>query len=727
MGANNGGIEGGVATGDVTSTGEAIGGLVGKNQGRVRWAVASGNVSGGSQVGGLAGHSANPIMASRASGTVTASGDMVGGLVGRNWNTIGGSFATGGVTGVNSVGGLVGNHAGTIAATYASGSVTGSGNAVGGLVGFAAKGTSADSVSNTTASYATGAVGGTGTNIGGFAGVAETATDAALNASFTNNYWDTGTSGRSIGVASDDTDSSGAIDGSETATAGVTGKTSAELQAPTDYGGIFADWNVVLTGPTAHSSGPWDFGGSSDYPVLRGPTEPPSFPSGTASLSLAEEPAPGLSVGSPVSATDGDGDTLSYKLVGSDAVHFSVDAGTGQVLTKTYLDYENPSDANRDNTYQFMVQASDDKVVAFRKASVQVTDATDNVSPPTITGSSAVDFAENGTGAVATYTVNDPENAETVWLPLEGADRRRLEISSGGALRFLEPPNHERPRDAGGNNEYEVTIKVSDGKFTATLEITVTVTNVDEPPVIRGVNDIETNENFAHFNASFAATDPEGATTTFSWSLSGTDADDFNIDSSASTVTFKNVPDFEAPTDANTDSIYLLTVQADDGTSSDLGTFDVTITVVGVDEPPVISGPRSEEVEENSTQVIGTYSASDPEGDQVGELELSGADSGSFELNSGVLSLVEELDYEDPKDAGENNTYVVTIGVLSGTLRTTIQVTVTVTGVNEAPTILGHDQILFQERSSTRCVARYQTSDPENDPDQLAQPVGDGR
>ena len=248
-------------------------------------------------------------------------------------------------------------HAGTITATYASGSVTGSGDAAGGFVGLAPKGATADAASSTTASYATGAVGGTGTNIGGFAGVVETATDSALIASFTDSYWDTSTSGRTIGVASDDADASGSIDGTETATAGVAGKTSTELQTPTGYGGIFEDWNVTISGPTAHANGPWDFGGTSDYPALRGPTNPPSFPSGTAAASSAEESVSGIAIGSPVTASASSGDTLSYKLVGAGAVHFSIDPETAQLQTKSYLDYEIPSDANRDNTYEFMVQA----------------------------------------------------------------------------------------------------------------------------------------------------------------------------------------------------------------------------------------------------------------------------------------------------------------------------------------------------------------------------------
>ena len=424
----------------------------------------------------------------------------------------------------------------------------------------------------------------------------------------------------------------------------MSGQTTAALQAPTQYDGIFADWRVQI--PTAHPY-PWDFGGTSDYPALRGPAVPPAFAAGTAARTVAEDFAAGIPIGSPLTATDSDGDTVSdelagagYKLAGADAVHFSIDAGSGQLLTETVLDYEAPVDADRDNTYEFMVQAHDGEVVAFRNVTVRVTDAGENLLAPTLTGSAAVDYVENGTGTVATYSASDPEDATIIWLPLEGTDVRHFAIS-GGALSFKTPPDFERPGDADDDNMYQVTVVASDGSLSDRLEVTITVTDFDDPPVIRGVDDIKTRENFAPFNAGYSATDPEDATTTFTWSLSGTDAGDFDIDSATSTVTFKNVPDYEAPTDANQGNVYLLTVQADDGTSSELGTFDVMITVTNVNEAPAIRGLTSIDVAENSTGTLAAYTAEDPEGDTVDPLQLSGADAGPFELSTtGVLSVV---------------------------------------------------------------------------------------
>ena len=162
IGLNSGGgaVTRSNATGDVASTSDTIGGLVGRNEDTITESAASGAVTGSDWVGGLVGwngliNNTHSISASRASGNVTGSGQAAGGLVGRNAGTISASYATGTVTGVVSVGGLVGRLLGAIVAAYASGDVSGSGNAVGGLVGQ-----SNSTPSSVLASYAAGSVSG---------------------------------------------------------------------------------------------------------------------------------------------------------------------------------------------------------------------------------------------------------------------------------------------------------------------------------------------------------------------------------------------------------------------------------------------------------------------------------------------------------------------------------------------------------------------------------------
>ncbi len=56
--------------------------------------------------------------------------------------------------------------------------------------------------------------------------------------------------------------------------------------------------------------------------------------------SVAENAPGGEPIGDPVSASDADGDTLTYSLWGADGDHFAIDASTGQIRTKGMYDFE---------------------------------------------------------------------------------------------------------------------------------------------------------------------------------------------------------------------------------------------------------------------------------------------------------------------------------------------------------------------------------------------------
>ena len=373
-GYSQGSVTGSVATGAVTATGTAnsqVGGLVGQSQGSISRSAATGAVTGGRLVGGLVGVSSSAsgtpssVSESWASGdvraitsaSVSSSGRIVGGLIGQSRGTAGASFATGNVSGYGAAGGLIGQNEGAVVATYATGNVTVSDmppctsslctKDAGGLIGRA--GHPDALVSNVQASYSTGMVskvsGSSAYRLGGLAGSGlRVALAPHADATFTDNYWDTQTSGPTFGVGTDDEDASGMIDGTESLTPGVTGQTTTALKTPTGYSGIFGHWNVPVPGTTARTGGPWDFGGATDYPVLRGLGAPPSFPPGTATLSVAEERAADTPIGSPLTATGAGSNRLSYKLVGADGSHFGINGTTGQLLTKTDLDYEKPVD-----------------------------------------------------------------------------------------------------------------------------------------------------------------------------------------------------------------------------------------------------------------------------------------------------------------------------------------------------------------------------------------------
>ena len=344
----------------MTGSGDNVGGLVGKSGGYIRSSYATGAVTGSGDVGGLVGKSGGYIISSYATGAVTGIRDGVGGLVGESGRSISDSYATGTVTGGNRVGGLVGYGSGvniSIISSYATGAVTGSGDNVAGLVGALSDGY--DIIS----SYATGAVTGSGDNVGGLVGSLESLRGGRI---YIRSSYATGTvtgsgdnvgglvgygSGGNISISSSyatgavtgefdvgglvghsggnistsyatghvsGTGAIGGLVGSSTRTTtdsywdtetsgqlysdGGSGKTTAELQSPTGYTGIYAAWDSTEVGDV------WDFGDSSQYPALKadlggdgtatawefggqGRTAPP-MPPGTATISSVT-PGPG--------------------------------------------------------------------------------------------------------------------------------------------------------------------------------------------------------------------------------------------------------------------------------------------------------------------------------------------------------------------------------------------------------------------------------------------------
>ena len=249
------------ATGQVSGQDE-VGGLVGRTRRTVWYSSAAVNVSGNDAVGGLVGHQIrNDTVASYATGSVEGM-DAVGGLIGavsdKN-QIIEASYATGNVSGRGSrltdsdSGFIICDSIGVFSSSDPVETSTGGG--VGGLVG--------SSCGWIQVSYATGAVSGTAA-VGGLIG-------SGPYAKIQSSYWDLETSGVRVGVGEDDENDNGAIDGTERLRLGAVGKTTAELQTPTDYIGIYETWNVEL-GDSLFGDGepddPWDFGTTAEYPVL---------------------------------------------------------------------------------------------------------------------------------------------------------------------------------------------------------------------------------------------------------------------------------------------------------------------------------------------------------------------------------------------------------------------------------------------------------------------------
>ncbi len=216
---------------------------------------------------------------------------------------------------------------------------------------------------------------------------------------------------------------------------------------------------------------------------------------------------------------------------------------------------------------------------------------------PTITGPSSAtgatsskSIAENST-AVHTFTAN-----ESVTWSKSGTDGSFFSIASNGDLTIT-ARDFESPADSGANNTYEVVVTATDAMGNAKNQtVTVTITNVNEAPSITingsgATHAISQAENTTSV-ITYTATDVD-AGTSLSFSISGTDAADFAINSSSGALTFAASPDFEAPADSDVNNTYVVIITVSDGSLTDTQTLTVTITNVNENSnigAPTVSG-----------------------------------------------------------------------------------------------------------------------------------------
>ncbi len=213
-----------------------------------------------------------------------------------------------------------------------------------------------------------------------------------------------------------------------------------------------------------------------------------------AAVSVPENTTPVTTV----TATDADaGTTIIYSISGgADAGFFNINASTGALSFILGRNFENPADADANNTYIVTVRASDGVNFDEQTITVSVTNVNDNQPIITSNGAgttAAISVSENTT-AVTTVTAFDADAGTTMIYSISGgADVSRFSInSSTGVLTFITPPNFEAPADADGNNTYIVIVRAADspsGGFFDSQTITVTVTNINDAPTLDAIPD----------------------------------------------------------------------------------------------------------------------------------------------------------------------------------------------------------------------------------------------
>ena len=140
------------------------------------------------------------------------------------------------------------------------------------------------------------------------------------------------------------------------------------------------------------------------------------------------------------------------------------------------------------------------------------------------------------------------------------------------------------------------------------------------------------------------------------------------------------------------------------------------VSVTDVNEPPTITSNQNLSVEENTT-TVGTITATDAESNNLTFNLVGGADEGLFTIdsNSGQLSFNSAPDFETAADADGNNNYQVFVEVSDGSETVTQDLKVSVTDVDEAPTV--DDAIFTVDENSDEgtVLGIINATDPENE------------
>ena len=209
------------------------------------------------------------------------------------------------------------------------------------------------------------------------------------------------------------------------------------------------------------------------------------------------------------------------------------------------------------------------------------------------------EIAENNTAgaSVGTVSATDPDG-DALTYALDSASDAVFDIDSSGNITVTAANalDHET------KGSYAVTVSVHDGKNAAgsadttadaTHSVTITVTDVEEPPVFPATapTSLEIAENNAAGAAvgTVSATDPDGDALTYA--LDNASDAVFDIDSSGNiTVTAANALDYE------TKASYAVTVSVHDG-KDEAGAADTTadathsLTITVTDAQETTSGP----------------------------------------------------------------------------------------------------------------------------------------
>ena len=367
-------------------------------------------------------------------------------------------------------------------------------------------------------------------------------------------------------------------------------------------------------------------GPASDQLAATPANQPPAFSSDTASRSVAENEPVHTHVGSPVTASDPEGNGITYSLVNNPPAGFNVLPGNGQIRTGQVLD--------RETTDSYTVTVRATATGGHDDIDVTITVTGVNEAPEFAGDSTTRSVPENssgGTNVGTAVSATDPDSGDSLTYVLYNGVGKFTIVSGTGQIRVAS--------NAGLNfedtQEYDVTVRATDnGGLYDEISVTINITDELEPATLDSVTIGSIMRTSAV--ATFALTNVEGTSVEVymryrtpagsgSWLNGGSES------TAGTSVSIDMAGLTEGATyrvQGSLSSAFTNTVQRDFTTTANNGPVYSPATV-------------TRQIEENraaGTNIGAPVSATDADGDTLA-YTVGGTDASAFAIDGGTAQL----------------------------------------------------------------------------------------
>ena len=402
-----------------------------------------------------------------------------------------------------------------------------------------------------------------------------------------------------------------------------------------------------------------------------------------------------------LTATDIDGDTLTYSISGGeDQSFFTIDPDTGALVFIDRPDFENAQDSDADNIYIVEITIDDGNGgSATQTFNIIVTDVVTGI---TISNTSIDENIEGAVVGDLTAAIDDINATHEYSYSLTGEDADKFEVVDGQLkLKDGVSANYEE------KNIYSVLVTATDtGGLSVSQNFSVTINDINEAPTDIGVSRLSLKDNSDAAVVGTLSTVDEDGNESHSYTVND---DRFEVVDGV--LKLKSGITIDSLTEPR---VTVIVTTTDKGGLTYQEEFTLKVGTVQITQL---------QFEENKAgAIIGDLSVIDS--DLSGEITytISGEGSENFEVVNGQLKLIDSFS----ANFEVLNSYEITITASDGTNEESTTYPFNVVDVNDAPTSISLSASAIDENQFGGIVGNLTTADEDSGDTHTYTISGDG-